>query len=146
MLPLFDWQDSISNHTKHIHWFPLTYQWHAQQLEWIKMSGFNIIPAEVRRESWLRRIHLLCHAVIISPTGRVHLSHLYRSLGHLLLTAPLYTTFSLTRLLYSKKIQFLKMSNMLKYFEAMLTSVTKQQIQSRTVALIRMPRLCLCLC
>lgn len=38
------------------------------------------------------------------------------------------------------------MSNMMKYFKATLTSVTKQQTRSRTVVLMRMPRLCLIMC
>lgn len=95
----------------------------------------------MRWESWLGRIYLLCHAVIISPSGLIHLSHLSHNLSHLLLTAHLYYLF--THSLLHTNENDTEMNNMMKYVKAMLTSVTKQQTQSRTVVLIKMPSLCL---
>lgn len=77
MLSLSAWQESISNHTKHIHRFTCQY-WPTgdyaaavmdqEDLVW---ATFQTVGADENHD--LAEHILLCHAVITSPTGPIHL-------------------------------------------------------------------------
>lgn len=127
----------------HIHWFTCQH-WRTSDCAAALMNQEDLIWAtfqtvRARRESWLGRIYLLCHAVITSPTGLIQLSNLSQNLitprSHLF-------THTLLRSHVKMTPKWAMWWNV-QHSEATLTSVTKQQTGSRAVVLIRMPRLCL---